>query len=476
MHKYKKEIIWSILIVILLAPIMYTILFSIPSADDFSMATNIAKENLLMDSVNKMNTYYWTWSGSWFYIFLECFLNPVVLFGASSNLIGVELLFFFILFICSLMCLIMVFGEKVLKLPRYKTFIVAFAFMVVFINTEIYSEVYYWFVGSSYMWGVTLSLFTTALIILYWKNGCKIHTALAVAVVGFFACIAYQCAVFPGIIYLLFWIKKCDEKKGLKIKELVPLGCMVIGGLSNVLAPGNFARHDAGAGTGLQFVDAIKFAWEDLILVLGDWFKNPIVIVGMVTFILIGILIGLKSDYEYRWPILPFLVSVACCYIICYPVALGYSKVAMPNRQFFVVNIYAMLSFCISFLYLGGWISKKVRVNVKKLKAIMIVLVMLAFISLIPGKRYESVPYYETIANVGTVKAVAEEWRKAFKEIETSNEKELVVRAEYFAFDPPVLRATQLTGKVDFWVNMAVAQYYGADSLIIEYYNTPWGY
>lgn len=53
----------QILIVLVLLPMVYTIFYSIPSADDFSMANGCGRNTLFLDSIKRANEYYMTWSG-----------------------------------------------------------------------------------------------------------------------------------------------------------------------------------------------------------------------------------------------------------------------------------------------------------------------------------------------------------------------------------------------------------------------------
>ena len=82
-------------LLVLLVPYAITILYAMPSTDDFWMGIGVERSSVIADAFQKACDFWMGWGGMWIYEFFRTLLNPVVLFGASSSLAGVELLLFF---------------------------------------------------------------------------------------------------------------------------------------------------------------------------------------------------------------------------------------------------------------------------------------------------------------------------------------------------------------------------------------------
>lgn len=160
-----------ILFGIVLLPMVYTIFYSIPSADDFSMANGCSKNKLVLDSIERANDYYMNWSGLWPYMFIETLANPLLLFPLEGRGRGVEMVFLFLSFIASIIWAINIAAKKIFNIdnPNRRCYF-ASAVLFVFLNTNIYNEVFYWFVGSSYMMALTLGFVTLGLTIEFFLN------------------------------------------------------------------------------------------------------------------------------------------------------------------------------------------------------------------------------------------------------------------------------------------------------------------
>ena len=90
----KVEIGLTMALALLILPYAMSILYALPSTDDFWMGIGVERSSIVIDSIQKASDMWMGWGGMWIYEFLRTLLNPVVLFGASSPLAGVELLIF----------------------------------------------------------------------------------------------------------------------------------------------------------------------------------------------------------------------------------------------------------------------------------------------------------------------------------------------------------------------------------------------
>lgn len=108
MNKMKKKLTenWKFIICVLLIsavlfPMIYTIFYTLSSADDFSMAYGCSKSTIFTDSISHANRRYINQSGLWIYMFAETLLNPIVHFELESFGIGIEMILLFLAFIIS---------------------------------------------------------------------------------------------------------------------------------------------------------------------------------------------------------------------------------------------------------------------------------------------------------------------------------------------------------------------------------------
>ena len=72
---------------VVLFPMVYTIFYSLPSGDDFSMISGCERRTLFRDSIYRANERYMNWSGLWPYMFIETLANPLLLIHPNVNAI-----------------------------------------------------------------------------------------------------------------------------------------------------------------------------------------------------------------------------------------------------------------------------------------------------------------------------------------------------------------------------------------------------
>lgn len=206
-------------LVVLLVPYAITILYALPSTDDFWMGIGVERSSVIMDSFQKACDFWMGWGGMWIYEFFRTLLNPVVLFGASSSLAGVELLIFFLCFLAAMWVLNRAFWKYFVGQNKMAYALVTYFLMLAwFLNTAIWTEVLYWFCGSAYMWAMSLVMLTVALEMKYFANTDK-KTTIKLSIIGAIACSFYSQAVFPCMIFLLFMLRDILNTKKIDWKN-----------------------------------------------------------------------------------------------------------------------------------------------------------------------------------------------------------------------------------------------------------------
>lgn len=467
----KGNILLTAILIAVIVPYAYTILYAVPSTDDFWMAAGVDKENMLQSAINTANSFWMNWGGMWLYEFLRVFLNPLARFGATSSLLGVELVIFFLLFLCALWVVNDTFWKFVIKNEKSEYILGCYLLLVIwFLNTEVWTEVFYWFVGSAYMWAMTFVLLTVALEMVYF-NKPSIWNGTVLSVIGAIAASFYSQAVFPCMIFLLFITKDFFDNKKINLKKIVPFLFFLLGAISSLVAPGNFQRKGASGEAGLGLLTALK---DTFVIWLGNLFdlvKNPLAVIMAVFFVLLGMVAMREKKEKYRYPAVPFVLTLMCLFVAYFPFALGYgNSTYLPNRAKFAFNLFAVLSFSASFMYLGGWLKyeKKMKFAKKELTYGVAGLAVFAYVCLIPTQYYQELPYAQTVAQTHQVKVANDEWRYLLNAIEASEEEN--VEFERSTIYTPIIKAPGITSDSKHSINQNIADFYGKESVCVYWW------
>lgn len=471
MKKLEKITISIILVLILSAlifPYANTILYALPSTDDFWMVIGVEKSSLFQDAVDTACSFWMGWGGMWIYEFLRVLLNPIVLFGATSNLIGIELLIFFLAFLCALWVVNNAFWKKILKEDNFVYILSSFVLILLwFLNTEIWTEVFYWFAGSAYMWAMSLVCMTVALEFAYFENASKRNT-IALSIVGAVACSFYSQAVFPCAIFLVLIGREVFYTRKIQWSRLMPFVSFLLGALSAIIAPGNFQRKEVDNGVQMRIIVTFKDTFVMWARSLGDLIQNPVSIIIMLVFVVIGLCILKESRCRYRYPLVPFIFTLACLYVTYFPFALGYGGASyLPNRAKFIFDMFAIVLFAVSCMYLGAYLHYQKNIEIKggSLICCVAILGMFAYSCLIPSEYYRKLPYLQTIEETERVKVANERWKYLLGQIEASNEDE--VHIESATLYTPIIKEPGITSDENDVNNKKVSAYYEKEAISI---------
>ncbi len=473
----KSNIAWLVGLVLLFLPYAISVLYSIPGADDFSMAGDIDTSHILTSAIDKANYMYMNWAGGWPYVFLEGFLNPLILFGRQLQWMGLEMLIFFALFFLSVWLLLKIYLETICRDTTYLLPLYFFACLAIFIS-DTYTEIFYWFVGSTYMWGMTLSFLIISLALKFFRSETKQYQksyAVIIAIIGFLTCFNFQIAVIPGMAYFLLWLADTRENRQSQhwVKTMLPLLAMVLGGLFGLLAPGNFSRHSAIDSTGIHVGLGAWFAFKDYLLTIFWLLVKPVVLFAVVAILVIGYSVAKRKaakqdDYSFH-PIIPFIIATITVYLTCFPLALGYSKTEITNRMAFIFNVEAILSYGASCLYLGGWMYVRHHAawEKKDWRKIGIILTILFALCLILTGLYRDTTYYKYLTSMDQVVSGSAKWQSILDTLATTEESDVVLEIE--RFDTPILNTPLVnqTTSDDYFDGSYMCNFYNKDSIQI---------
>lgn len=471
----RKFIFYIMLIGIVLLPMVYTIFYSVPSADDFTMANGCGRTTLLLDSIKHANERFMTWSGLWPYMFIETLINPLLLFPIESCWMGVEMVFLFLAFIASVISVINIALEKILWIYNkdHRCFFIL-VILFVFLNTNIYCEIFYWFVGSSYMMALTLGFVAIRLTIkLFFNKKMNRREMILLTLSGVLTCNFFQAAILPGMVYIVLWCWSSKKEHRLLWKKTIPFWCMFTSGLISVGAPGNYARHsyfDSSLNIGKACINAGRMT----VMVLNHLIQQPLVIALMIFCIYIGIRYTQKVVSGKAFVLLLVLFWMTL-FLNSFPIALGYGQgVDIPNRVYFLLDSTALVGMVATCIGLGMYVKERPRgkevCNSAYFGLIIVGSVcMLLYTTVVYNRDIKELPWFQTLYNVREVKSIHDSWIECLVTIRDSEEDIVEIEMNQEDYSSPILMVPWTSDREgDYWINAGAVEYLGKKSVIVR--------
>lgn len=446
----------------------YTVLLG----DDFTHgvrvgAFHVSFLNYLAASFHYVKDLYLDWQGTFFAMFLQAFLSPINNFGLpqlKAVMIGNALFFFLSLLSLLWVSLSFLKGEFL----SLRLFILTFFFVAV-TNADIYTEIYFWYSGAV-AYSIPFSILLTALTLFLrmnrgtmspWKKrGCTICAGIllflsaggSLAVAG---CGCYVTLLLTGVFYLRF--------RRISIHNIAVLIAGVIGALVNVVAPGNFARHDGTAGAGLHFVQAAVYTVHMFLEETGRLFKETVVGLVFLVMITAGLYLAGKCEIALREYGITTVLALAAGLAAYYPVALGYSSDYIPNRCYFIIDVALVLSLLNLALFVGICLYK--RLNLPADGRTVSVLLYICLTALIVSPlSVAQMPIYRVARSVhnGTYCDYYGKCVEIYDYLENCPEEDVVLEMPDYIDD---FECFYLDSDESGWVNVGIAKYYGKKSV-----------
>lgn len=238
------------------------------------------------------------------------------------------------------------------------------------------------------------------------------------------------------------------------------------------MAPGNYVRHAV-------FDEKIRplMSLGNTILrvnnVISFEFRNGLLLAVIVVSFVIAFKKLEKGVFVFKYPGLVTLYCYIAVLITDFPVTLGYSNLNLPSRCSFVEHLAIAVYAILTSVYWAGWAKNK---EIFRLTREMYC--TLAIVCVIPLSVYfdiyslrELTPY-KMIWHLskGDYRNVAEREESMVRQIEESPESDVIVYVtrlgeEQWANIKPI----GLTEDSTHWINTGVAEYYGKNSIILQY-------
>lgn len=474
-------VILIILSAAMLIPIIIYSANATPAYDDFSNALLSRQywdecSSSLAGSIARTRDHYLTVGGYYFAAFINFFLSPFLRWGVKglrvANVI-MELLFY-----GSAFFLTRVFVTRRIAKNNNLVWLVYVAFIFCIINNARHTEIYSWYcVLIAYL--IPLAVLMTALGLTVMYNDRKENSAglmAAIAILTFLVSgsslniVAMNCGFFFLImVYRSFFTKD-------KRSTAVFLIAAVAGAMINVAAPGNYVRHDS-VSTDYTFMSSAKITGIHVLEMIEDTLlRTPYLAIAVVLVILIYKYVDLsKSSMSKYHPILGLLIVVLGTMAVDYPVFFGYSGDFFPDRCAFVQDMtFYILSF-LWLLHLTGWLQQKASPKKFSESAVAAILIccMLFFASVCQNKTEDfalTTRYMTASILTGRLGRTVDYQMGLLDEIENSKDDDVVLKREEERKDI-YLQSIGIRPYPDHWINESISQYYGKNSVYIEFDN-----
>lgn len=470
----RLNIISTIFVIIIIAPLLLATYYAVPAADDFSNSSVVLeKADSILESAAMLTVEeYFSWQGTVSATFLLYAASPMLRGGVLGIRIGCAAIV--LIYVGSAYFLISSIVKYIFEENRLYITHLIYCVVILFATLGRYvGEALYWFCGgmvhtlpfSFCMLGIG---FTIRMLKSQKK---KINVILAVICMliaaGGSLQVAATCNVAILGILLLYW-KKTEERRNTVI---IFLSAFLMA-LLNAGAPGNFVRHGYIDGE-YHLVNAVWWAiqseMETLKFLLGE---TPLIIV-LMCFVMLGYQYGIKITLGMRKTIFCTVYVMLGIAVTNFPVTLGYSKTELPDRCQFIENSITILALAMLAILWGTVLSqydlKRIKCSFRK--KIYIVFGVLTFVYLLGRtsevwiRDYAPLNIWINYAN-GNLKEFKDCYDEAFHFLENGKGQDVIIG--YLPDDMDIFHSIGIKKDPSHWVNVAVENYYDCKSVSLK--------
>lgn len=476
MIKKVINILLYLVLTVCIGTVLIATLYGLPSADDFT--NTIAYQTFPGSKLEymwwKVVNAYKGWQGTYFGVFL-CSLHTYYEFGLAGLRIQMMLsaIFFFYSIIICIQTGIDKMGLEKDASKQIKLLTITMAIFY-FLNTNQLSEIFYWQTGLCvYTIPLSLSFLTIFSYLKYEITGKKkkwlvIGSIFALCGAGGALDVsAFLCAILLlGILYN-FVIKK-------KIEANCIIGISAfIGAVINVFAPGNYVRHEY-FDSEIRYVKMMFGTIERVNDILSTDFQSGILLAIIIVIFVSAYGKLAACEFEFKYPGLVTIYCYIGILLTVFPVLLGFSVTdGIPVRCCFVERVSIIIFILIATIYWSGWASQKKILNLSRE-----IIFILTLIYIIPTSSYfqkdalKEFTIYRMCEHLikGDYADKAKEEESIVSQIENSNEQDVVVTVSWPREGAWTnLKTIGLMDNAEHWVNVDIADYYGKNSIILQY-------
>ena len=428
------NIVLSIFYILIFLPMAFSMYNSVPACDDFAFGLKSISNNLFLNAVGYSVFCWFDHSGRWLLFILQKLINPLNANVHLGRIYGIWMIVLFLVtFVIMYYSLKIILG-KLLDLKGEYLKITLFLTIAVLFTTYYYVEVYNWYIGgTAYAVPFVFMLLTFAYLIRYEETLEKkyyIGTILA----GLLPATNEIFDLPIGIIYLyavfyVFEIGFKDKKK--LINRMIPLLVFIIGGMTCVFAPGNFARQGVYDNEP-SVIKAIPQTIIDLLVRLKDLAHHPFAIFLFVCLVILGIKAGTTESKN------KFLVTVLMTALVSFgalfPYVYGHAATTtfVEVRMLYFSDFLMLIGMCCGCVRFGRMIATRFNFvfSKKSLAITMIVVCAITTAGLWHNSAYSKIIQFDIINKRDLIEESYAYWDGVLTEIENSKDTNVVITRE----------------------------------------------
>lgn len=471
----KKTKIWFSIICItiiafLILPIIGTMCYALPSADDFSFSNDLRRAggHNFHGIMTVVKDNYLGWQGSFFSTFSVTFLDSFHSFGITG--IKITLICIFLLFIFSIICFMKLYTNAIYDMPKEIVFFIILLLIAWCFNIRMAKQLFFWHTGAcTYVIPLLFGFFGISCVVSYLKVKryyylvfCVIFGFLAsggsLQITGFI-CFGYM--IILGICLL--------KKQNIKAMGLA-FGFVLVGALLNALAPGNFARKSMSYEE-ISLVKAIYYStvalWNEVIYIASEtYYPFIMLIIAIIDFIYCKPI----KDKLYH-PLLVGCAIIASWLISTFPVCYGYGSSTLEQRGYLILDIYIVLGMFLFMNCLVNYLKIYRQITLSKSNLMICGMLIMLFLGYLQRDiPFSQIPSLQCLSQLkeGKIQECYKGWEQILCEIESSESEDVIIKIDNALLDDEVIiMYPSLSENPTKWVNVAVAEYYGKNSVRI---------
>lgn len=442
--------------------------------DDFTNSVRIGAFRVpffryLAASLYYMKDMYFDWQGTYFAMFIQALLSPLNNFGLVQ--LKIVMILNALLFFGSLFGMVWTVLGFVLKEKRELSFRLTIFTVVLFaiLDANVFTEIFFWYCGAA-AYAIPFSFILLSVMFFFKLNDMrysnKKHTIFCIcsAILIFLAsggplavtgigC--YTILLLAVGFYLLF--------KKFSVRNIIVIAAGVLGALINVIAPGNFARHEYGNGESWKLFQSVKWAVKNVLGEAERLTKETLFGIMLIAMLMVGIYMAERLREHFTAYGIVSVLAMGAGFVTAFPVALGYGGPYFPNRCYFLLDITLVLSVFNFAVFIGCLLDRWAKLHTdRRVWAVLWIILFSSFI-LCPEALSESalMDVAESKHN-GSYKNYYEECVDIYNYLENCTEEDVVLEMPEYIDN---FECFYLDEDESGWVNIGVAQYYNKNSV-----------
>ncbi len=490
---FKKEQAykWVLLVgyILLLAPFVYAVFYSMPANDDYALGTNWWGANIFVEACKRMAWNYMHWFGQSgvIAILIQVIFNPLYWFQNADHSFGIFMVIVFLVItigtLIGIRRLVAMMSEKDNHVAHdVFTFLVS----VIIFSCYYYNDVYNWWSGvPAYSLMMMFSVINCGNIVKYTQTKAK-KDFIWMIVIGVITCSSLMNCVATGSFYLIYvFIRNWNDGDSF-IKKAVPLFLYIISGIVTVAAPGNYDRMEYERYFGYDVKDP-QFIHSGIVTIKRVVYRGvltaankPWILLIFLAIILLGIYLRPEKKPRLAILILSLVAVFASAFGAVYPYVLGSSKEfdsEFANRIYFVEDYIVFIGLAVIVLRFGQWIAIQFNVDLKlkRMAVSYIALLVLAVVGTKVNPYSTAFVPVDIVRRADLIRETYYFWDDILNEIENSEEADVKVYRKEIDWCPYVYNVGLANNGVSDWpiaddvfycgCNQGVSRFFGKNSI-----------